>query len=308
MDAVLHDRAPQRRALAEDVRLADELAERRRPQPLCERRDLACVLVGGVREEVTHDLSMLRRMTGSIVDTWSGASYERIAETFAPIHDRVVQALALTPGERVLDVACGTGGVALRAARAGADVVGIDISADQLAKARRAAEEGLAIRFDEGDCQELPYGDAEFGAVASAFGAIFAPDHARTATELARVCRPGGRLALTAWPKDAWSETHSRAGRVFVEDADAREWFEPDHVRGLLGDAFELEFDTGTWGVEADSAAALWELVSSSMPPLRAWLAGLDDEARARAESVYLESLADGALTREYRLVTGVRR
>src|SRR5512138_1365657 len=104
---------------------------------------------------------------------WSGASYERLAETYAPIHDRVVAALELEPEMRVLDVACGTGAVALRAARLGADVVGIDISADQLAKARRAADaESLAIRFDEGDCQELPYADAAFDSVVSAFGAI----------------------------------------------------------------------------------------------------------------------------------------
>ena len=132
-------------------------------------------------------------MPGSTADVWSGATYERIAETFAPIHDRVVALLAIVPGTRVLDVACGTGGVALRAARAGAEVLGIDISADQLTKARRAAAaESLEIRFDEGDCQELPYGDAEFDAVTSAFGAIFAPDHARTAAELARVCRAAG--------------------------------------------------------------------------------------------------------------------
>src|SRR4029077_10911999 len=144
-------------------------------------------------------------------DTWSGASYERMAETFTAIHDRVVETLAIEPGARVLDVACGTGGVALRAAQAGADVVGVDISADPLAKARAAAEaEGLAIRFDEGDCQELPYRGAEFDGVASAFGAIFAPDHERAAAELARACRPGGRLALTAWPADHWSETHAR--------------------------------------------------------------------------------------------------
>src|SRR5262249_51540094 len=150
VDAVLLDRAPQRRALAEHVRLADELLERRRSQPLRERRDLACVPVGGVGEEVAHDRSMLRPVTGtgSAADFWSGWSYERIAETYAPIHDRVVSALAIEPGTRVLDVACGTGGVALRAARAGADVIGIDISADQLAKARHAAdEEGLSVRF-----------------------------------------------------------------------------------------------------------------------------------------------------------------
>jgi len=254
---------------------------------------------------------MLRRVTGtgSVADSWSGASYERIAETFAPIHDRIVEALALEPGERVLDVACGTGGVALRAARAGADVVGIDISADQLAKAQRgAAAEGLEMRFDEGDCQELPYADAEFGAVASAFGAIFAPDHERTAAELARVCRPGGRLALTAWRKDAWSDVHARAGRPVTYEARAPEWAEDEHVRALLGEAFELELQSGTWRVEADSAEELWEFLSASMPPLHAWLASVDDEARAHAERVYLDYLAPGFFERDYALVLGVRR
>ena len=248
-------------------------------------------------------------MTGSAADTWSGASYERIAETFAPIHDRIVDALAIEPGTRVLDVACGTGGVALRAARAGAEVVGIDISADQLAKARdAAAAAGLSIRFEEGDCQELPYRDADFGAVTSAFGAIFAHDHERTAAELARVCASGGRLALTAWPADAWSETHARAGRTFVEDIDAREWSKEEHIRALLGETFELELQTGEWRVEAESGEALWELASTSMPLLRAWLAEQDDEAHAHAERVYLEFLAPGVLEREYVLVLGMRR
>jgi SAM-dependent methyltransferase len=252
---------------------------------------------------------MLRRVTGSAADVWSGASYERLAETFAPIHDRVVAALALEPGTRVLDVACGTGGVALRAARAGADVVGIDISADQLAKARRAADaEGLAVSFDEGDCQELPYADAEFDGVVSAFGAIFAPDHERTAAELARVCRPAGRLALTAWPADAWSEQHTKAGRTFSLEVDAREWSKERHLRELLGDSFELELQTGEWRIEADSGEELWEFVSTSMPPLRAWLASADDEARAHAERVYLDFLAPGVLQREYVLVLGTRR
>ena len=248
-------------------------------------------------------------MPGSVADTWSGASYERIAETFASIHDRVVAALALEPGGRVLDVACGTGGVALRAARAGADVTGIDISADQLAKARSAAAaERSRIRFDEGDCQELPYGDGDFEAVASCFGAIFAADHERTAAELARVCRPGGRLVLTAWPEDGWSEVHAKAGRTFPGEADAREWANEEHVRALLGDAFELELQTGEWRMEADSGEELWEIASTSMPPLRAWLAGLDDAARARAEHVYLEALAAGVLEREYVFILGTRR
>jgi ubiquinone/menaquinone biosynthesis C-methylase UbiE len=246
--------------------------------------------------------------TGSVADSWSGASYERIAETFAPIHDRVVEVLALQPGERMLDVACGTGGVALRAARAGADVTGIDISADQLAKARRAAAaEGLETRFDEGDCQELPYGDAAFGAVASVFGAIFAPDHGRVAGELARVCRPGGRLALTAWKMDAWWDINRAAGRPVTYEAHSPEWAEEEHLRALLGGAFDFQLEPGTWRIEAGSAEELWELVSSSMPPMHAWLAGLDDEARAHAERVYLDYLAPGVFERGYVLVVGER-
>jgi ubiquinone/menaquinone biosynthesis C-methylase UbiE len=248
-------------------------------------------------------------LAGSAADTWSGASYERLAETYAPIHDRVVATLALAPGMRVLDVACGTGAVALRAARAGADVVGIDISADQLAKAQAAAHsEGLAIRFEEGDCQQLPYADAEFEAVASTFGAIFAADHERTAGELARVCRPGGRLAMTAWTKDAWSEQHAKAGRSFSLEADAREWSEEETVRRLLGDAFDLELQSGEWRIAAESAEALWELLSNSMPPLRSWLAEQTEPARAHANSVYLEFLASGVLERKYVLILGTRR
>jgi ubiquinone/menaquinone biosynthesis C-methylase UbiE len=248
-------------------------------------------------------------MPGTTAEIWSGASYERLAATYAPIHDRVAALLAIEPGARVLDAACGTGAVALRAARAGANVVGVDISADQLEKARQAAAaEGLAIQFDEGDCQELPYGDADFDAVASSFGAIFAADHTRTAAELARVCRAGGRLVMTAWAKDAWSEVHTKAGRTFSHEADAREWSEEERIRELLGDAFEIELQTGSWRVEADSPAALWELLSNSMPPLRAWLAEQSDEKRARAEQVYLEFLAPGALEHEYVLILGTRR
>jgi ubiquinone/menaquinone biosynthesis C-methylase UbiE len=253
---------------------------------------------------------MLPRVTtGSVADAWSGASYERLAETYAPIHDRVVPALEIEPGDRVLDVACGTGAVALRAARAGADVVGIDISADQLAKARdAAAEAGVAIRFEEGDCQELPFAALEFDAVASTFGAVFALDHERTAAELARVCRVGGRLALTAWAEDHWSAVNARAGRTFPASANPYEWAEEEHVRELLGATFDLEFQTGTWRIEAGSGEELWELASTSMPPLKAWLAEQSAEARERAEQVYLDYLEPGVLERTYLLVLGTRR
>ena len=95
---------------------------------------------------------------------------------------------------------------------------------------------------------------------------------------------------------------------MFVEDADAREWSKDEHIRRLLGDAFDLELQSGEWRVEEESGDDLWELVSTSMPPLRAWLAEQSDEVRARAERVYLDYLASGVLARNYVLVLGTRR
>ena len=114
------------------------------------------------------------------------------------------------PGESVLDVGTGSGGLALLAARAGARVRGIDVAEDGIERARaRAAEADLDVRFDVGDAQSLPYAAAAFDVVVSTFGVIFAPDQRRAARELARVCRPGGRLGLTLMPMD------SRTGETF---------------------------------------------------------------------------------------------
>jgi SAM-dependent methyltransferase len=100
----------------------------------------------------------------------------------------------------VLDVACGTGNVALAAAQAGATVTGLDFAPNLLAQARQqAAAEGLEVRFDEGDAEDLPYADGAFDVVTSAFGVMFAPRPERAAAELVRVCRPGGRIALLNW-------------------------------------------------------------------------------------------------------------
>jgi hypothetical protein len=108
--------------------------------------------------------------------------------------------------------------------------------------------------------------------------------------------------------KDAWWEINRRAGRPVTYEAHAPEWAREEHVRALLGDAFELELETGTWRIEAGSGEELWELVSSSMPPLHAWLASVDEETRARAERVYLDYLASGVFERDYVLVLGERR
>ena len=239
---------------------------------------------------------------------WSGATYELVAATFAPVHARVVAELGIAPGERLLDLACGTGGVALAAARAGAEVTGLDLSADQLAKARRAAEEaGLTIRFDEGDCQALPYDAASFDLVASVFGFIFAPSHARAAAELTRVCRAGGRLVFTAWTRGEWDRLAERARRPLPEGDDAREWSSREHVEELLGSAFELHFESGVWAVSG-SPEELWELMRTSVPPLRSWLETLGPDRYAEVEKVHLEFFQGGEARREFLCVSGTRR
>ena len=153
----------------------------------------------------------------STADAWSGASYERIAEAFAPVHEGIVERLEVRPGERFLDLACGTGGVALVAARAGADVTGVDFSADQIVKAREAAEAaGLSIRYDEGDAQALPYADASFDVVATLFGAMFAPQPQRVVAEMLRVTKPGGTIAMANWTKEGFVGTMFKTFARFI--------------------------------------------------------------------------------------------
>ena len=119
------------------------------------------------------------------------------------MHEHLVSALDPQPGERWLDVATGTGRVALLAAARGATVTAQDRAPGMIRTARRlSAVHGVRIAFDVGDCQALPYATASFDAVSSAVGAIFASDHWAVARELGRVCRPGGRLGLVAWRPD----------------------------------------------------------------------------------------------------------
>jgi SAM-dependent methyltransferase len=210
------------------------------------------------------------------------------------------------PSGRFLDLACGTGGVALVAARTGADVTGLDISPDQLAKARAAAAEaGLSIRFDEGDAQGLPYEDSSFDDVASVFGVIFAPDHGRAAAELTRVCRPGARIAITAWKYDAWARLGARL-RPTYEGVDAKPWADAGYVRGLLP-RFDLEFERGAAAISAESPDALWDLLSASVPPMKAWLDALDDAERDHARAEYMAVFDGNRLIREYVLILGTR-
>lgn len=132
--------------------------------------------------------------------TWTSGDFGRIAKTYLSGASEFVTRLDLRPGETVLDVACGTGNVALPAARTGALVSAIDIAPNLLAQAQMAAvRERLPISFDIGNAEALPYTAASFQTVVTMFGAMFAPRPDRAAAELLRVTRPGGRIVMANW-------------------------------------------------------------------------------------------------------------
>jgi SAM-dependent methyltransferase len=127
---------------------------------------------------------------------WAAGDYSAIAPFLVSASDEVVRHAAIEPGEDVLDVACGTGNAAIRAARDGARVTGLDVTPELLEQARAQAPE---LTWVEGDAQDLPFDDASFDVVLSVFGCMFAPDHERTAAEIRRVLRRRGRAVIASW-------------------------------------------------------------------------------------------------------------
>lgn len=136
--------------------------------------------------------------------TWSDGDFNVLALGVMPMSEAIISAVDVNAGERVLDVACGSGNAALVAARRHAEVTGIDYVPALIDRAKQRAEaEGTKIDFRVGDAQALPFTDGSFDVVVSVFGAMFAPDQHRTARELLRVTRAGGRIGLVNWmPED----------------------------------------------------------------------------------------------------------
>lgn len=142
--------------------------------------------------------------------TWMAGDFGQIAKHLESAAEAIITRLALTPGTRVLDVACGNGNEALPAARMGAAVTGVDIATNLLEQARKRAQcEGLKVKFDEGDAEQLPYAESSFDVVMSIFGAMFAPRPELVAAEFVRVCRPGGRIFMANWTPNGF------AGQLF---------------------------------------------------------------------------------------------
>ena len=200
-------------------------------------------------------------------------------------------------------------------------MVGVDLAPSLIATARQlAAAAGLAIQFEVGDCERLAYPDASFDAVVSSFGTIFAPDHAAVADELARVCRPGGKLGLASWRPGGGAARMAEVVMSFQPSSPVPgvgnpfDWGREEYVRSRLDDAFELEFVAGDSPQIAPSAEAVWDLYVSSAGPVKALASALPPERREALHRTFV-SLVDAhrdhdgtRFPREYLLVLGRRR
>lgn len=241
---------------------------------------------------------------GAAQQLWALGDYTRIAALLSDLGRDLVAAAGIRPGQRVLDVGAGTGNATFPAARAGVEVTAIDVTPQLMEIGKRLAwAEHLPIRWVECDAQALPFDDGEFDVVMSCVGAMFAPDHANTASELLRVCRPGGRLAMANWtPGGATGHFFGVLARHTPPPPPGGrtplEWGAPAHVAGLLN-AGCADLSTATRTVVARfdrSPEQLIALYKAHFAPVIAAYAGMaGDIERAAALDADLLAWAQAA-------------
>lgn len=229
---------------------------------------------------------------------WSGGAYEVIGERIASASDAALEAVGAGEGTMLLDVACGTGNASIPAALAGAKVTGLDLTPRLLDIAReRASEAGAEIEFVEGDAQDLPFEDSSFDAAVSVFGSMFAPDHARAAGELARVLKPGGKLAVAAWtPEGSFGQMFKTTAGHMPPPPEGFQspilWGSEDHVSEIFeGTGVELEFQRQNVRIEVESLEAGMTETEETVPPVVAARKVLEPEGKWDALRADLEQM-----------------
>ena len=266
----------------------------------------------------TPDLTELRDKQQKV---WSSGDYNKIAALTVPVSEHLVDHVGVSPNDRVLDVATGTGHVALAAARRSAESVGIDYVPGLLEIARRRAEaEDLVVELVEADAEHLPQEDASFDVVLSAIGVMFAADHDAAARELVRVTRPGGRIGLASWTPEGFVGGILRTVGAHVSPPPGAQpptrWGTEEVVAGLLGDGVtDVGSVTATVTQRFTDGAAFADLFLTYYGPTFAAASRLDDEGRAalRADLIALAEShdrgeGDGLVCDwEYRIVTATR-
>jgi ubiquinone/menaquinone biosynthesis C-methylase UbiE len=252
---------------------------------------------------------------------WGTGPYQNITDTITDIHEIVLDRLGPGPGVQWLDLACGTGAMAERAAKGGADVIGIDLAPALIDTAKeRAQEQGLEIDYRVGDCEKLDVEDGTFDTVSSTCGVMFAPDHEATAGELARIVKPGGRVGLANWTPEGGLAKMFGMMKPFAppppEGAGVPfQWGSEDHVQELLGDAFDLELERHVSHLRIGSGEDYWQLFSSSYGPTKTLAESLEDDRRDEFHQAWVDFFesnyrSNGEIDhdREWLFVLGTRR
>jgi SAM-dependent methyltransferase len=215
--------------------------------------------------------------------------YDEISRSIADAIEHAVERLAPRAGEQVLDLATGTGWASRVIAQrfSGAHVTGADIAEQMLEHARALAEQQrLAIEYCHADAEQLPFADAQFDALISTFGVMFASRPERAAAEIARVVKPGGRVVLATWLPDSNVAAMFGVMRPFMAAPPTPppptpfEWGKVARVIELLGTSFDLRFEEGTNQFRYGSGEQAWQLWVNHYGPTKALAASLDDERR----------------------------
>ncbi|HKI42289.1 MAG TPA: class I SAM-dependent methyltransferase [Mycobacterium sp.] len=250
---------------------------------------------------------------------WALGDYALMAEeVMAPLGPVLVAATGIGPGVRVLDVAAGSGNISLPAAKTGATVVSTDLTPELLQRSQaRAAAQGLTLDYQEANAHALPFGDGEFDTVISAIGVQFAPEHRRAASELVRVCRPGGMIGVISWTPEGFFGRMLATIRPYRPSlspavAPAALWGREGYVAGLLGDQVgRLTTVRGTLQVNRfGSAEAVHEYFKNHYGPTIEAYANighnqvLTAELDAQLLELARQYLANGVMQWEYLLVT----
>lgn len=255
---------------------------------------------------------------------WSsgGLAYDEISRQISSALEHCVRRANPRPGEQFLDVATGTGWTSRLLAARGAQVVGVDIAADLIDAAKTLRQtQGLDITYQVADAEKLPFKDGQFDAVVSTFGVMFVARPEVAAAEIARVCRKGGRVALTTWLPDSNVFEMFRVMRAYMPAPPTPappspfEWGRRERIEELFGAHFDLAFERGETIYYDSSGDAVWNAFTSGYGPTKALASSLEAGKREQFKREFIEFHDERfkaplgiSMPRQYLLTVGVRR